>query len=330
MSRRKVKPTMSTTTVQMPDGTTQEAQVARFDESATTAEPIAIGAGSPPGEAYPAIADSALTEEEHKLKEAAEADVREKRANAVKGPRKLKPNEIKVVKFFLDTYVAEDEPVDRVVSFTELHTDMKPWFQPSMKDNVIGRGIFDAIYDDETKMLVGTKLSAIGADLYFSLVRKGQDKVTGEPKSPGRVARTAAAKGEAAVTRNTKYPDNLKLRKLAVDNPRQVNSHGFHAYNMYEDGMTYNEYLKKAYDTSLTSGGAGTPFSGPKRVHWDWDLLHGFIGLYYADVPEFLEDGSPNPKFWFVNTSKPSEEVTTNSEEVTNTDTVTTETPATE
>jgi len=222
------------------------------------------------------------------------------------GPRKLKPNEVKVVKHFMETYIGETDPITKTVSFEELHKDMKPWFQPSMRDNVVGRGIFNAVYDDETKMLTGVQLTELGAELYRKL--NGSDA----PATSGRKGRPKGVVTEKPNARTFKYDAGLRLRILVDDNPRQVSSHGYHSFNLYENGMTYDQYLNTPFDSSLMSK-KNTEFSGPKRWHWDNDLMHGYIGLYYADQPEFLEDGSPNPRFWYVNMRKnqPPEEVTT-------------------
>ena len=256
---------------------------------------IDIGEGQPQGETYPAV-EGQMTAEEHKAKEDAEAEDRVARAKRASGPRKMSPDERKVVGFFLTEYIAEKDPVTKVVNMDQLHPDIKPWFYPSMAKNLINRGVFNAVVDEETKSLTGVYLTEVGADLYFRMNRK-PDTVA---KTPGRKGRPAANSPNAAPG-EVKYPDNLRMRKLVEGNPRQIGSHGYHAFNLYEDGMTYREYLRKAYDKTLRSEGTGAEFSGPKLHHWDWDLLHGFIGIYHEDQPEMLDDGSPNPNFWFVN-----------------------------
>jgi hypothetical protein len=296
MSRRR-KATVSTTQETMPDGTT--ATVTHIPEGMKGN--VDIGEGRPAGETYPESETTTMTEEELKAKEAEEIEAREKRAKRATGPRKLNPNEKKVVEYFLNTYIGENDPADKVVSLDELHPDMKPFFYPTLKDNVIQRGVFNAVYDPETKNFTGVNLTAGGLELYMRLTRKAS--VNGDQEPTGRVSRGVKKDKAPGVSRATKYPDNLRLRILADGNPRQVDSHGYHAFNLYENGMTYNQYLKKAYDKTLKSGSSGAEFSGPKRVHWDWDINHGHIGLYHDDVPEFLDDGSPNPNFWYVNMS---------------------------
>jgi hypothetical protein len=275
--------------------------------NAVETEVTEIGEGSPAGETCPASETTKMTAGELKAKEAAQAAEREARANKVKGPRKLNENERAVVKDWLDKYLTETDPVDKVVKFADLDKDLIPYFQPSMKDNVVARGVFNAVYDPETKALSGVHLTEIGATLYTQGLRKTKANDGGPT---GRVSRgalkTKAVKTTRSV-RSNKYPDTIRLRKMHETNPRRAESHGHYSYDMYENGMTFSQYLNKEYNKALITQ-VGTAFDGPKRVHWDWDVVHGNIALYYEDRPEFLEDGSPNPEFWYVNFTQATEE----------------------
>jgi len=267
--------------------------------------------GTPEGsEGYPAVQNTTMTAEELKAKEAAEAETRVNRAKRATGPRRLNPNERKVVGWWLEKYIGEHDPIDKEVPFSEIDHDTKAFFQPSMKDNVVQRGIFNAVYDTETQQLKAVKLTEIGATLFAAQMRK-LPLNDGEPKGKvtrgiRKTKRVSSENGEEVVS--IIYDDNVRLRKLADKNPRRDRVHGWFSWEMYENGMTYRQYLRKKYDETWTTAG-GSVFSGPRRDHWEWDLNHGYTGLYYADQPEFLEDGSPNPKFWFINKMK---EVKTN------------------
>lgn len=207
------------------------------------------------------------------------------------GPRKLNNNEKKVVQYWLDEYIGESDSIDKRIAFADLHDDVKAFFQPSMRDNVVARGIFNAEYNDQTQQLETVYLTELGFSLW-----KRADKVTTATKT-----KKVAAEKTAKVTksRGNAYPDNLLVRKMTDTNPRRAGSHGYFAWNLYEDGMTYSQYIKKEKDPTLVNS-SGTAFTGPQRNHFDEDLRKGYIALYDRNEPEELENGAPNPNYWAI------------------------------
>jgi len=210
----------------------------------------------------------------------------ESKKRGATGPRTLKPIERKVVAEWLNKVLPADVAYTTEVTFADLPKDLKPFFQASMKDNVVQRGVFNAVYDETTHQLTGVHLTELGIGLYN--------------KAPtGRVSRGATKEKVAREsTRALPYPSNLRLRKMVEGNPRQTDSHGAHSFDLYVDGMTYEEYLS-IKDYVKHSNKDGVPFHGPKRMHFQNDLDKGFIALYYEDKDEYLPDGSPNPEFWW-------------------------------
>jgi hypothetical protein len=257
---------------------------------------IRIGEGQPKGEAYPP-ASREVTVEEHQTQMDEESEKREARASKVKGPRKLNNNEKKIVAYWLEKHLKDDEPTTKTVLLDEMDKDLKPFFQPSMQGNVVQRGIFSPVYDDD-KRLIGAFLTDIGADIYFSLQRKGKlDNGTGVLKAtPG----PKTPKGESQ--RPGKYTEQYRLKKMVEGNPRRNKTQGYFSWELYEDGMPYREYLKSVYNKELIAEN-GTPFGGPGRNHWDYDLMKGFTALYDVEQDILDPDGRPNPKYWFVNNS---------------------------
>lgn len=249
-------------------------------------------------ENYPAVETKTMTEEELKAQQEAEAAERVERAKRATGPRKLNPNERKIAAWWLEKFIGENDPVDKVIPFDQLEKDVKVFFQPSMQQNVVARGVFNAVYDENTQQLTGAHLTQSGAELYFRSVRTGKAKTDSEPT--GQVSRGVAKATSNGPTTSGKYGDNVLLKKLVAENPRRADTHGYFSWMLYRDGMTYNEYMKsKAPEGQIT--GVGTPFSGPGRNHWDWDLMHGYTALYHKDRPEKLENGEDNPDYWYIN-----------------------------
>jgi hypothetical protein len=260
---------------------------------------VRIGEGQPKGEAYPAASET-MTSEQHQAKEDAEADKRAARAEAAKGPRKLNPNERKIVAHWLDNYIGQNEAVEKVILFEEMDKDLKPFFQPSMQGNVVSRGVFAAHYD-ENHQLIGAYLTSIGADIFFRLQRKGKlDDGSGITKTPGQKATPSEEPSERKV-RAGKYEDKYKIQRMVSGNPRRANTQGYFSWNLYEDGKSYHDYMKASFDKDLVADN-GTPFGGPGRNHFDYDLMKGFIALYDSEQ-EIEDNGSPNPKYWFINNS---------------------------
>ena len=247
------------------------------------------------GEPYPAVSE-AMNEDEFKAKQEAEAKEREGRASKVKGPRKLNLNERKVIAWWLDKHIGENEPMAKVVSFDEMEKDLRDFFHPSLTDNVVARGVFNAVYDDETRQLTGAHLTEVGAELYF----RGQRKSKANNGQVVEMKPRATKPAKEPVVRNSKYTDNCRLRIMVNGNPRRLDTQGYFSWMLYREGMTYQEYIKSEFNKGLIAEN-GSSFHGPRRDHWDWDLARGNIALCYANQPETLEDGSTNPDYWYIN-----------------------------
>jgi hypothetical protein len=65
---------------------------------------------------------------------------------------------------------------------------------------------------------------------------------------------------------------DMTIHVLRPNNPRQEQTHGHHAWNLYRDGMTVHDYLSAEYDKGLTikSGKSHHTFTGPHRRHLEW------------------------------------------------------------
>jgi len=249
-------------------------------------------------EQYP-VATKEMSGEEYAAQQEAESASRVARQKKATGPQRLNVNERKMVEYWLRTYFTEDssEPLTKTILFAEMDKDAVPYFQPSMKQNVLARGVFKEVYDDN-RSLVGAHLTESGHDMYARSMRVSKAN-NGEPT--GRVARGVQTKHDGVrVNGQTKYTDNHRLH-IKSGNPRQEGVQGYFSWKLYQEGMTYKEYMNRDdYDHSWTCKN-GTEFKGPRRDHWDWDLDHGYIALYNADQSETLDDGSTNPNFWYIN-----------------------------
>jgi len=58
--------------------------------------------------------------------------------------------------------------------------------------------------------------------------------------------------------------------------------------------------MKSAFDKTLIADN-GSPFGGPGRNHFDYDLMKGFIALYDSTQNITDENGQPNRNYWFIN-----------------------------
>jgi hypothetical protein len=74
---------------------------------------------------------------------------------------------------------------------------------------------------------------------------------------------------------------DMIIHVLRPNNPRQEETHGHHAWNLYKPGMTVREYLAADYDKNLRIkwGKRHHAFTGPNRRHLEWDIDHGYVEL---------------------------------------------------
>jgi hypothetical protein len=279
----------------LPPGATDASATEHVATPETTDEDYAVQIGDEqPKESAEYPASQVTDEETHKAQVEAEAEARVKRAKAVSSPRRLSERERQAVGVLLslDILKTSDSITDVEIPLDHVPENIRAtFFEVGSERNIFQRGIASPVYGGEPKTIVGLKLTEIGMHLY-GLKTSPKEKKAKAPKVPGE----AKAPGR----RSTKYHDGLKL-KMISENPRPVGTMGYFSWQLYKDGMTYSEYMGIKDFPENYSARTGEKFRGPGLNHWSWDLEHGFTGLYHADQPEFLEDGSENPKYWAVN-----------------------------
>ena len=239
---------------------------------------------------YPAV--TIVDSEQHKAQEDAVAEERVKRAESVSHPKRLSESEKLniglLLKLLPDNEVTTPIPLETIPE--ELR---KTFFEPGSKKNLAQRGIVKLHTNPETKQIDSLSITDGAFELYNNpnlkpAKQKRTTKANGEPRAPGGRTSTQFA--------------GLRMRKM-VDNPRAEGTMGYFSWQLYQDGMTYNEYMACKDFPEQFSTRTQERFRGPGRNHWDWDLMHGFIALYHENEPETLEDGSPNPNYWAIKNS---------------------------
>jgi hypothetical protein len=126
------------------------------------------------------------------------------------------------------------------------------------------------------------------------VVRRNALSETGEPSLTQMQiacwpAGTGIALGALGGADRTEGAHHMQLRDfydyeidvLVPNNPRQEETHGHHAFNLYRKGMTVRAYLAASFDQSLPirHGKRFHSFTGPHRRHLEWDIEHGFVRL---------------------------------------------------
>lgn len=243
------------------------------------------------GEPYPVV--EIKDEEQHRAEQEAAAEKRVKRAKTATGPRKLSGKEVDQLRVLFDLLGAQE--LTTAIPLESIPEDIKnSFFTPTHGErNLLMRGLAKPVYaeqvgEDGRQVMTGVTITDIAQYLY--------DRKTAKPEE-----KQSAQKSTGVRTRSTSKYEGLRIRKLVDQNPRQANVQGWHSFNLYQDGMTVTEYLNTKGPAAECSN--GTMFDGPKLIHFEWDMNHGYIGLYRDGEPETLDDGSPNPKYWAVNLS---------------------------
>ncbi|MFL6546780.1 MAG: hypothetical protein ACJ8LM_16580 [Candidatus Udaeobacter sp.] len=214
------------------------------------------------------------------------------------GPRKLTKKEALLCDA-IAKHIGENDQVTKEIPYTDLDKSIRMALSPAVKGNLIQRGIFDAIWDDEHR-LAGIKFTDAGFQLYITKIARVQsgDDVDDEPAS-----RKPRKNGES-VTRRSKFDvPGVKVKVMTSSNPRREGTHGFYSFKLYRDGMSFRDYMtadwKALGDVKLRS--TLKNWDGPRLDHFNWDLKEGNIALYDENQPATLENGQPNPDYWVVN-----------------------------
>jgi len=256
---------------------------------------IPPGGGAPADEDAPSPSEtdgeseSTTTETNAETGQAAAPEVKAKRQS---GPRKLNADERKALQFILDQ-IADDEPVtEKQIPYSSLDMHTKYMISYRVKNNLIQRELLKAEMDPATGGVVSVTMTSAGWDLWSK-----PDETAAKAKTPK--AKVSKAPKETSEFRNRYDNPHHRLRKLTETNPRQEGTHGHNSWNLYQDGMTYKEYMDSKFDNTLVNK-KGTPFDGPRGDHFLWDIAHGKIGMFDDREEEQLPDGSPNPKFWVM------------------------------
>ena len=212
-----------------------------------------------------------------------------KKANFAKGPRKLSERERLQLSSLL-TLLPLESAIDTLIPMEQLPEDVKEsLYATGTARNLFQRMLATPVYGED-KSLIGLKLTEVALSLYDKVPSAGKTKQSRATKADGTP--------KSAGGRTSNRYDGLRLKILRDTNPRRARSHGFYSFELYRDGMSFKEYMSiKDYPQSITE--VNTVFSGPQKYHWESDLFHGYIGLYHEGENETLEDGSPNPKYWY-------------------------------
>lgn len=272
-----------------PESPTVETAVSTTEDHQ---EEPAIEIGDTASGDYPAVTQ--MTSEEHQAQVDADTEKRVARAKRAGAPRRLSEHQMQACAYLAQNFIGQDDDPHKLIPIEDIPEHMLPMFRPSMANNLIVKNVFADVYDEDTKQLKGVKFTEVGFDFYLSKTRRG----AAGPASNGE-AKVAKAKAPKPPARVSKYTDDFLLKKMVSNNPRREETHGRYSWDIYQDGMTYHEYMKAPHEPFVTKN--GTPFTGPGRNHWDYDLMRGFTALYRKGEPEVLEDGSPNPNYWVIN-----------------------------
>lgn len=214
------------------------------------------------------------------------------------GPRKLTRKETLLCDA-IAKHIGESEPTNKEIPYIELGLNVRMALSPSIKGNLIQRGIFEAVYDAEHR------LSAIKfTDAGFSLYKTRMDRIqSGEDVDDEPAERKPRQKGESFTRRSKFDVPGIKLRVMTDSNPRREGTHGYHSFELYKNGMSFSDYMKAHYDKSVKLKSTLRPWDGPRLDHFTWDLKEGNIALYNENEPETLPNGEPNPNYWVINNS---------------------------
>ena len=236
-----------------------------------------------------------VDEAEHKAQEEAATAARVERAAAVSSPGKLSEQEKLSIGLLLklipvpEGQSQENVPLDTPIPLESLPEELRnSFFDTDKKKNLAQRGIVKLHTNTETKQIDSLSITDIAFDIYNKRnLKSGQQRQTtkadGTPRAPGG--------------RTSKAFVGLRLRRM-VDSPRKPGTGGYPNWKLYEDGMSYAEYMAKKDTFEKPLNTRGVPVDVPSIMQFTNDLTKGWIALYREDQPEFLEDGSPNPEFW--------------------------------
>lgn len=207
----------------------------------------------------------------------------------------LSEEEYKALKEFYENVAGDRTPEnvkwDDALTWPQLGKNAKQFL-----NNFMSRGLVEANINEENGGIDSAKLTQKG---YDSLRRVDE---TGVMKQvAGRKKATGEKTPRASTARVHGVDPNAKIRLLVDKNPRREGTQGYAAFNLYQDGMSYRDYLDADYDAEMVMSN-GVKFKGPLSAHFKWDLMNGYIGLYDSREEEF-KDGSENPKYW-INPSK--------------------------
>jgi hypothetical protein len=246
------------------------------------------------GEPYPAV--TIVDGEEHAAQEAKAAEERVERAKQVSSPKRLSQQEMLNMKLLLDLMPGgEEAPLNTPIPLESLPVELsQSFFATGATRNMAQRNLVKLLVNPETKQPDALEITEIGFAVYQSQSKKGSGA------TPQKRTTKADGTPRAVGGRASNKFDGLRLKILA-DNPRDEGTMGYFSWQLYRDGMTYKEYMACKDYPEQYSKRTNEKFRGPGRNHWEWDLLHGFIGLYRDGEEELLEDGSPNPRYWAIN-----------------------------
>jgi hypothetical protein len=215
------------------------------------------------------------------------------------GPRKLTRKEALLCDA-IAKHLGENDPVTKEIGYMELERPIRIAISPGVKGNLIQRGIFDAVYDEEHR-LDGIKFTEAGYALYqarIDRIRSGEDTEDEEVvKRPRKTGDSVARRGKFDIP-------GVKLRVMTKSNPRREGTHGYYSFQLYQDGQSFRDYMNSNWKDKLGEVKLKTtlkPWDGPRLDHFNWDLKEGNIALYNENEPEFNADGSPNPNYWVIN-----------------------------
>lgn len=187
-------------------------------------------------------------------------------------PVSLQPFEFSCLKAVWDAIPA-DEAWDAWVDFNNVPKDAR-----SFLGNFQSRGLVELDIDVEE----GNRIKRV------RITEKGNVSVTTpklkEPALPTKATQAKAPKvakepKQPAAPRGQYSNPDHRITLLVQSNPRREGTQGFYSFQLYREGMTYDDYIKSAYDNTIVCSN-GSNFDGPKQVHFLWDVQHGFIGVY--------------------------------------------------
>jgi hypothetical protein len=201
------------------------------------------------------------------------------------------------MKLLLDLMPGDEEaPLNTPIPLESLPVELsQSFFATGATRNMAQRNLVKLlVVNPESKQPDHLEITEIGYAVYRS--QSGKVKTTPQKRTTKADGTPRAVGGRTS----NKY-DGLRLRKMVDENPRKEGVMGYHSWKLYQDGMTYKEYMACKDFPPAVSSQSNAVFRGPGRNHWDWDLQHGYIALYRDGEEELLPDGSPNPRYWAIN-----------------------------